>query len=852
VIATFRNRRVVAAIACLVASLALNIPAYGATGDDDARIVSLLNGNSCADRSGDPPEGSVYVAQFVQPTPTPNPFATPTPTPNPFATPTPTPNPFATPSFAPFSSGATTLYATPRPYGSPGVTPPPVPSAVTPAPFDQNQPILIQRGGNTPPPIAPAGESTPTPTPSPSPSGSPQASASPTTAPTLKPNYVAILADKVSGAAAIGQPGDADGNVHMLYGAEEIVGDHAHYDGRRTVTITGHPFIINHAKDTVLIADKIEFDTISQSAKLTNGRGTSSEGVERGLVHFQATDLHTDASGVGHGLAPNVSTCENERSGYHMTGKSMDVYPGDKIVIYKAILWLGAAAVFWLPKVVIPLRQVDDETQRPKYFPDVGYDQIEGYWIKTRVTFGRNQYYYGYYVVNYFTKEGLGLGYVAFYTKHSGHRQASINFYTINDRLAGARENNIQLTETENFSQALRGNFNLDYTSNYGPYNDVPANTSFTSQIAHQTLHTSQTYGFSRSDVGSESSSNAFSFTDNRQFSTAVSNALSFNLSSDNSNFAGVGSSNATAHVTDLYHFTTAGADYQLTYDKTLAQQPYGINKEPELQIRPNHFLQHLFFPSSATFTVGEYNEPSTPETTQRADMAFVFGPLDEKIAASDFQGTLSVNQYAYGTGDLKASIQQTATLTSPLGNHFVNTLSYNEANFNGPAEVPFDTLDTQPTENTKNAQDLVRLFNAATYNLALGFSTNFDEQAQPVTYQLTVQPSSRSVVQLNGTFDPGPGNGFFTTNVQFATPFGRDASVQFLGDVNWKLGSRIENKIVYYTRTIGNCYQLQALYNESIKLVTFSISILSFPSKTATFNVGQPGSIVPGTFNAF
>ena len=201
----------------------------------------------------------------------------------------------------------------------------------------------------------------------------------PSGAPTLGPNYIAVLADKVAGNTESRSARRRIGNVHILYGAEEIVGDNAHYDGLRTITITGHPFIINHAKDSVLEADKISFDTIDQTAMLTNGRGTSSEGVNVGLVHFSAKDLHTDAEGIGHGLAPSVTTCEHQRGGYHITGRNMDVYPGDKIVIYNAMLWLGAAAVFYLPKVVIPLRTVDNPNQRPKYFPDVGYDQYEGY-----------------------------------------------------------------------------------------------------------------------------------------------------------------------------------------------------------------------------------------------------------------------------------------------------------------------------------------------------------------------------------------------------------------------------------------------------------------------------------------
>ncbi len=63
----------------------------------------------------------------------------------------------------------------------------------------------------------------------------------PSGAPTLGPNYIAVLADKVAGNTNPGQPGDASGNVHILYGAEEIVGDNAHYDGLRTITITGPP-----------------------------------------------------------------------------------------------------------------------------------------------------------------------------------------------------------------------------------------------------------------------------------------------------------------------------------------------------------------------------------------------------------------------------------------------------------------------------------------------------------------------------------------------------------------------------------------------------------------------------------
>ncbi|HEY1428611.1 MAG TPA: hypothetical protein VGF18_03495, partial [Candidatus Tumulicola sp.] len=225
--------------------------------------------------------------------------ATPEPSPSPETTEAPgvpgpaTPGPVNTPGLPGMQQGVGNgtfqLRATPKP--SPGVSPPPVPTP-TPAESPSADTIFLTRGGNTPPPITPAGHATPTPSPA------------PTGLATLAPNYVAVIADKVSGGAAKGEPGDADGNVHIFYRDEEIVGDHAHFDGVRTVTITGHPFLINHTHDSVLNADEIDFDTIAETAKLKGGNGETAEGVQVGYLHFKADDLHTNNDGTAEGLNP--------------------------------------------------------------------------------------------------------------------------------------------------------------------------------------------------------------------------------------------------------------------------------------------------------------------------------------------------------------------------------------------------------------------------------------------------------------------------------------------------------------------------------------------------------------------
>lgn len=816
-----RNRPALAAAACLYAILSGNLAAAVAAAHsstlEDQRAISLLNATPCAADAR-----RIGRAEVAQAEPT--------------VTPSPTPTPVQAPYLPHSTNGTLQFFQTPRPNGSPRASPPPLPGGATPTPAAG--PVFLQRGGVTPPPIAPAGQGRPGPTPE------------PTGVPTLAPGYVAIIADRVTGNTRPGQPGDAVGNVHIYYGQDEIVGQRAHYDGDRTVTITGHPFIIDQTHDSILNADQISFDTINQTARLVHGNGESSQGVERGLVHYRARDLHTDANGVGHGQRPFVTTCENARSGYHITGRTMDVIPGDRIVIYSAILWLGAAAVFFLPKVVIPLRQVEDQRVRPQYFPNVGYDAYEGYWVQTKIGFGRDSYYYGYYEVNYYTKVGLGLGYVAFFARRNGRRTGSVHIYRIHDRRVNQTQLNVQAQETENYSRTLHSNLSYSYQSNYGPLTNLPANTALTFNFAHQTQKDSQNYTFTHTAVGTQSQSNDVSFADTIQFSPTLSEALNFSLTNSSSNYGGFSSSNASATLDSVLHWSTKGADYQLTWDRSYSRIPYGDNEIPQLQIRPYAFFPHFIFPVSAQFTIGQYSEPSNAFHSQRADLAFVLGPAIYRVFGSDFQATLDVNQYAYGTGDLKASITQLMSLTTPISNHVVNMITYNESNYNGPPAVPFQYLDQLPTMNTKGAQDLLRFFNGSVYNLSLGFSTLFDARAQPVSYQFQLSPTSSSVLLLGGAFIPGPGLGFQQTNVQFSTPFGRDTQLEFAGNVNWDFHRRISDKIVYLTKTIGQCYQLQVLYNQDSKLVNVSLNLLAFPSHAAGFGLGQGGAIIPSNFN--
>lgn len=825
---TLLGRAVCAVLSLLV--LSGSIPGVAATAVNTptaTRALSLLDAQSCAARSH---YAGLAVRQVAQVTPTDTPSASPTTSPS--------PGPTATPTFPPRQGGPATLYSTPPPQST--VTTPPVP---TPTPNPNGSPGIIYevRGGESPPPITPAGQVAPVPSPI------------PTGEMTLEPGKIAVLADKVDGNVQIGKPGTASGNVHILYGSSELVGDKAHYDGARTFALTGHPYIIDHAKDSILFGDEIDFDTIDQTSKITNAVGVSNEGLEDGLVHFKSTEMHTDRDGIGHGTDAYLTTCEKPRGGYHLTSKTMQYYPGDKIVLNKVILWLGAAAIFFLPRVVIPLRTVTDETRRPSFFPIVGYDQSEGFYVKTQLGFGKDRYYYGYYRIEFFSKVGLGLGYVGTLVKKNGRRAATIDYYGIHDRRTNTSTTNLAVQEQENISRTLRGNFNFNYQSNYGPLTAVPANTSINATIVHNTQRSSQNYQFTRSAVGTQSSSDAFAFTDSNELTAALTQSENISLTHSASAYGGVEESTSGAHITTLTHLQTKAFDYSMTFDKSFSQTPSGVDKLPELQVRPFSFFPHFIFPVSSQFTIGNYSEPANSFATSRADLGLALGPALYKIMNSDFQASVHVDQYAYGTGDLKAAISQQMSLSTPISSHIVNSISYNEANYNGPAFEPFQFLDQLPSTNTKGAQDLLRFFNGDVYSFQLGFSTLFQPLAQPVTYQLSARPTARSVVLIGGAFSPGsgPGYGFGTTNVQFSAPIGYETTASFIGNVDWASHGRIENKSIFIDKIIGECYDIKIQYNQDSRQVNVVLDLLAFPSHATGFGIGgQQGSLIPSNFN--
>lgn len=763
------------------------------------------------------------------------------------------PAPSASPSLLPIPgippNGQGSLVApSPRPSGTPSPSPVPLPSTSPTA--IPSGPILIVRPSGTPSPLLDKG-ATPLPTGSASPAPSPTPSATAagaTPIPTLGPNEVITQADHFSGSTDERQPSDLTGNVHIFYVDGQIVGDRAHYDGNHTLLVSGHTYLVNRNSDSILYADSISFDIDSRKATLLNGAGESIEGVEQGKLHYTAQQLTTTTAGVSHGERATFTTCERPHAGYHVEARTIDVTPGERIILRKAVVFLGPLAIFYLPLLVIPLRSVEDpRRQQTTFVPVLGYSQIEGAFIKARLGFAPSNTYFGYYTIEYYTKRGLKLGYTAVASAKDGRRTLSVDANTIGDHIQNTRETNVNLQETENFSRTLRGQFGVNYQGDYGAAISLPASLNVTGSVVHQGAISTENFTFQKQRQGDIANNLNLGFVDAITLSQALQQQINLSYSS----FSSLFSNSNTVHINTITHLASRFADYNLTYDKTnYSVNPNGYDRLPELQVLPRLDYHGFKYGPQLQFAVGDYTEPQNHFNTTRVQGIINEAIYAKVLGASDFQANYNLTQDYYGTGDEKAYDQQNASLTTPISNHFVNALTYNESHPIGPPDVPFQLFD-RLSPGSHSAQEVLRFFNRDNYSLSLATGTNFNRQAQPVNYQLTLKPSPRSYLTFGGYFSPGPGNGFYQTNIQAITPFGLDTTLELTTNVDWKNKGRLTSKNVYLTRTIDQCYNLQLVYNEDLKQFNFNVTILAFPGQTAGFGIGGsgPSGIIPQSF---
>lgn len=772
------------------------------------------------------------------------------------AAPAPTPTPSQVPFYA-------------LPYATPNVDVPTIYHAPIPIPVQSNeaggQP---NEAGGAAPGQAPAPSSTSVP---------------------LSQGMVLIKADELYGNG--GPTGDitALGHVDITYSTVDITSDQAVYDGAtKIITATGHVQFVDAQGDTAT-AKTLQYRTTDGEVVMTDVQGQSSQiyasGQQiQGYLYYKAQKVTSYPDGhtvLEHGW---VTTCDLDHVAYHITGKEIEIRPGDRVIAHSSDLYLGKYLVAALGIVVIPLSRAAAVQHASALVPEVGYNSSVGYFVKTYINFYRNPYLYGTYHVDYYTRVGIGLGADVYFYRKDGRGQGTLTFYDLYSNktqiaLTG-QKNSFQanLNMQEPLGQHLTSSLYYAYTGQSSIFSPIPSQTTANVSINHTGARTQTAYGLDLSNSGGNSSL-GLTLSHTIQFSEDLSQNIS--ISSQNTNVSGISFSHAVGLDTDT-HFNGRALDGDLTVDTSngftyTAPLPgatpavgtrtplLAFQKVPELTLDSHPLEIDQVVPLDFTLIAGVYKDPyestssggaglgllgsstSSGLETSRLEAGLQLGDALMKIGGnSDLTAMATLKQDAYGTGDLRGILGEDYSLHTLFGDHADTTLAYDMQSVRG--FTPLSSFDGETSTNTYT--ESFDFYNASYYRLTA--STDYDvigHQQGPITYQLTALPGRYSTVTLGTSFDT-TGGGYGPLTIQASTPIGKYDYLQMLADYDFKLHG-LQDQNYYLTHSVNNCYIVKIAYLQPLREVDVSVSLLAFPGEGANFGFSGANSLIPTSFGS-
>ncbi|MCE9520319.1 MAG: hypothetical protein K8R87_12300, partial [Verrucomicrobia bacterium] len=175
----------------------------------------------------------------------------------------------------------------------------------------------------------------------------------------------------------------AVGEVRINYGGVEIIAGRAEYNSNTKDVIAREDVTV--IKDgQVFRGENVTYNFETQELKANNLRS--------GLppIFYKTADLKANLSdkdeetGQIHridGAQTYFTTHDSNNPNYHLTSKTLTIYPGDRVVMHDVKIYAGKTPVFWLPVYVQPLDNEQGYYFRPGYTSQWGAFLLNQYGV---------------------------------------------------------------------------------------------------------------------------------------------------------------------------------------------------------------------------------------------------------------------------------------------------------------------------------------------------------------------------------------------------------------------------------------------------------------------------------------
>ncbi|MEI6536353.1 MAG: hypothetical protein WCN98_13485, partial [Verrucomicrobiaceae bacterium] len=166
----------------------------------------------------------------------------------------------------------------------------------------------------------------------------------------------------------------AIGEVHIKYDNVEITAGRAEYNSN-TKDVIAHENVLIIKDGQIFRGETVTYNFETQDLKANN--------IRSGLppVFYKTADMKTNSGALKgetgetsriDGAGTYFTTHDSSHPNYHVTSKSLTIYPGDRIVMHNAKFYIGNQPVFFLPYFVQPLNH------ELGYIFQPGYDSLWG------------------------------------------------------------------------------------------------------------------------------------------------------------------------------------------------------------------------------------------------------------------------------------------------------------------------------------------------------------------------------------------------------------------------------------------------------------------------------------------
>lgn len=682
----------------------------------------------------------------------------------------------------------------------------------------------------------------------------------------LSPGDARVRADRIYGNLGPTGTMTAVGHVDLRDGDVDVLSDQAVYDGStKLLQATGHVRFVASDGDTAS-ADSLEYDARTRRITMLGVSGQSAALVYQGeqihgALYYTGRRVTVDAAGRTLIQNGSVSTCDPHHVAYHISGREIEIRPGDRLIAHSSDLFLGRYLVAALGVLVIPLA-VAAERKPSAFAPRIGYNSTEGVFVRNFLNFYHGPNYYGTYHLDFFQKVGLGFGADAFFSRLDGRGGGAFSFYEFRNNkqqqfLTGSKSSfQVSTNLQEMLTKHVTGALQFNYSGAAGVLSSIPPQTSANLNVTHTGDRSTTSYGATIANSGPSSSFGGI-FNHTISFSPTFNQNVSLSLqdSSNPLSFSRTVSVNTDTHYSaklfdaDLAIATTHGR--QISDDQNgnaLAPvDTLGFQRVPELTLRGRPFeIASLRLPVSITMTDGVYNDGYDAIKTERYETAVQVGSAFYRLGKnSDLTASASLRQDVYGTGDQRGSIGEQLALHTLIGSHADNTVSYQDQSVRGFTPLTsfdlltgFDLLD-----------EALNVYNGSIYRFTA--ATNYDFRNKllgDINYQLNVQPNPYASVSLGTSYDPH-GTGYSPLVVALATPLSRNDYLEFSGNYDFKLHG-LQGQSYFLSHTVNDCYQVRVAYRQPLKEVDVSLNLLAFPSQSVNFGINNSGPIIPQNLN--